>query len=277
MVIRVCSLESRRAEEMRSLIERQGGVAFLAPSMQEIALDQNPAVFRFLEELTAGRIHIVIFLTGVGARGLLEVVESKIPRAEFFAQLARCTIVVRGPKPVAVLREWGVRIDHRAPEPNTWRELLGTLDAEVPLAGKSVAVQEYGKPNEELYTALTSRNATVLPVPVYRWALPDDLAPLQTAVRKLIAGDFDLLLITSAQQIHHLLLVAEQLDLREACVAAAQKCLIGSIGPTATETLQELGLQVDIEPSHPKMGTLVKEALEAAPALLAVRAAQTSS
>lgn len=271
MPIRVCSLESRRAEEMRSLIERHGGMAFVAPSMQEIPLANNPDVWRFLDELSAGRIDIVIFLTGVGARALLEVVETKIPREDFFAALSHCTIVVRGPKPVAVLREWGVRMDHRAPEPNTWRELLATLDAEAPLDGKTVAVQEYGKPNAEFYDSLKTRGAIVLPVPVYRWALPDDTGPLQGAVRKLIAGDFDLLLITSAQQIHHLLLVAEQMGQRNACLAAAKRCLIGSIGPTATETLQELGLRADLEPSHPRMGTLIKEALEAAPRLLESR------
>ncbi len=271
MFVRVCSLESRRAEEMRSLIERQGGTAFVAPSMQEIPLAQNPEVFAFLEELIAGRVQVVIFMTGVGARGLLEVVEIKIPREEFFSALSRCTVVVRGPKPVAVLREWGVRIDHRAPEPNTWREVLGVMKTAVCLDHPTVAIQEYGKPNPEFYQQLEFWGCRVLPVPVYRWDLPDDIAPLQTAVRRLIAGEFDLLLVTSAQQIHHLLRVAEDMGVREDCLAAASRCLIGSIGPTATETLQELGLRADFEPSHPKMGPLVKESLAAATALLAAR------
>lgn len=261
MAIRVCSLESRRAEEMRSLIERHGGEPFVAPSMQEVPLDQNTAVFRFLDELQAGRIDVVVFMTGVGARALLEVAETKLPREDFFAALSRCTTVVRGPKPVAVLREWGVRVDHRAPEPNTWRELLAAMEAEIPLEHRTIAVQEYGKPSEEFYEGLRARQAIVLPVPVYRWALPDDLEPLKSAVRKLIAGEFDLLLITSAQQIHHLLEVAEELGRRDECRAAANRCAIGSIGPTASEALREIGLRVDVEPSHPKMGTLVKEAL----------------
>jgi uroporphyrinogen-III synthase len=185
-------------------------------------------------------------------------------RAAFFEALARCTIVVRGPKPVAVLREWGVRIDHRAPEPNTWHELLSVLQAALPLADRVVAVQEYGQPNEEFYAALRLHGAIVLPVPVYRWELPDDVEPLRTAVRRLAADEFDVILITSAQQVHHLLRIARQLGLSDACVEAANRCVIGSIGPTATETLRELGLHVDLEPSHPKMGLLVKETLAAA-------------
>ena len=263
MPIRVLSLESRRAEEMRSLIERHGGIPLIAPSMREIPLTENLAVFEFLEQLLAGRIDVLVLMTGVGAKALLDVVETNVPRETFFAALAQPTVVVRGPKPVVVLKEWGVRIDHRAPEPNTWRELLTTLTTSVPLAGKTVAVQEYGKPNEEFYQALRAGGAEVLTVPVYRWDLPADITPLQTAVKKLIGSEFDLLLITSAQQVHHLLLVADQMGLRDQCVAAANRCKIGSIGPTATETLRELGLRVDIEPSHPKMGPLVKEALAA--------------
>jgi uroporphyrinogen-III synthase len=264
MPILVCSLESRRAEEMRSLIERHGGEAFLAPSMQEVPLENNPAVWSFVEELQAGRIALVVFLTGVGARTLLEVIETKLPREEFFAALSKCVIAVRGPKPVAVLREWGVRIDLRAPEPNTWHELLATLESGTELRGQTIAVQEYGKPSAEFYESLQQRGATILPVPVYRWALPDDIEPLQSAVRKLVANEFDLLLITSAQQVHHLLEVAEEMRQRQACIEAVNRILVGSIGPTATETLHDLGLRVDIEPSHPKMGPLVKASLDAA-------------
>lgn len=268
MALRVLSLESRRGEEMRSLIERHGAMPFVVPSMKELPLDDNPAVFRFLDDLLAGRIDVMVFLTGVGARALMDVVETRILRPAFVEALSRCTVAVRGPKPVAVLKDWGVRIDLRAPEPNTWRELLTTLETAVPLGGRTIAVQEYGKPNDDFYDSLRARGATVRPVPIYRWELPDDVEPLRTAVRKLIAGDFDMVLITSAQQVHHLLRVADDLGLRSECLTALNQRLIGSIGPTASETLHELGLRIDFEPSHPKMGLLVKEGLETAQRLL---------
>jgi uroporphyrinogen-III synthase len=261
MPLRVLSLESRRAEEMRSLIARHGGDPFVAPSMREVPLERNLPVFQFLEELLAGRIDVMVFMTGVGARALLAVVETKLARENFFAALSRTIVVVRGPKPVAVLKEWNVRIDHRAPEPNTWRELLATMAAGISLAGKNIAVQEYGKPSDEFSHALRDQGASVLTVPVYRWDLPEDIAPLKSAVTKLIAGEFDWLFVTSAQQVQHLLQVAEEMGVRAECVAAANRLRIGSIGPTASETLLELGLHVDLEPSHPKMGLLVKEAL----------------
>lgn len=249
---------------MRSLIERHGGIATIAPSMREIPLDQNTAAFAFAEQLFAGKIDVVILLTGVGTRALVETVESRYDRGEFLAALQKCCLIVRGPKPAAVLREWKMKFDHHVAEPNTWRELLALIDAKVTVTGKTVAVQEYGRPNTELYDGLTGRGATVVPVPVYRWALPDDTQPLLAAIQATIAGEIDVLLFTSAYQLHNVLEVAASAGLRDAWLAAANKCAVASIGPTATETLISDGLPPDIQPEHPKMGHLVVAAAEQA-------------
>jgi uroporphyrinogen-III synthase len=242
---------------MRSLLERQGLVATNAPSMREVPLEENPEAFAFADRLFAGTIDVVILLTGVGTRALAEVLATRYDSAQFLAALEKCTIIVRGPKPAAVLREWKVRIDQQVPEPNTWRDLVALLDAKVPVAGKAVAVQEYGQPNPELYEALAERRANLIRVPVYRWELPLDTGPLLAATKSTIAGQFDVLVFTSAQQVRNLLLLAESNGLRDAWLASARNCVIASIGPTASETLSELGLPPDIEPEHPKMGHLV--------------------
>jgi uroporphyrinogen-III synthase len=258
----VCSFESRRAIEMRSLIERQEGIATVAPSMREVPIEENAAAFEFAEQLLAGMIDVVIFMTGVGARALLEAVETRYDRDEFFKALDKCTTIVRGPKPTTVLRQWNVHIDHRAPEPNTWHELLRTIDDNLSLGGKTVAVQEYGEPNDDFYRALENRGAVLVRVPVYRWAFPEDTGPLLAAIRATIAGEFDALLFTSAHQLANVLQAAENEGLRDAWLAAARKCRIGSIGPTASEAIRESGLQVDVEASPPKMGQLILQTLK---------------
>jgi uroporphyrinogen-III synthase len=255
---------------MASLIHRHGGEPTVAPSMQEVPLADNREALAFAEALLNGEIDVVIFLTGVGATALMSVAEQRHPRAELLAALDRCVTVVRGPKPAAVLRSWGVHIDHRAPEPNTWRELLGLFDdSAVDLSGKTVAVQEYGQPSDDLHAGLRARGGVVREVPVYSWKLPEDTAPLEAAVRATCERGFDVLLFTSAQQARHVLEVAERINLRDKWLAAAAKCVIGSIGPTCSEALHEAGLPVDLEPSHPKMGVLVREMLAAAPQRLA--------
>lgn len=270
--LRICSFESRRGAEMKSLIERNGGIATIAPSMREIPLDDNPAAFEFAEKLLTQKIDVVLFMTGVGATALLETLQTRYAKEDILAALNKVIVVVRGPKPTAVLRGWGVRIDHRADEPNTWREVLELFDRSIEMQQSRIAVQEYGLPSVELYSELAARGASVLPVPVYRWALPTDIEPLKASITGTIAGEHDVLMFTSAQQVANLLNVAEQLGLQQEWLQAANaRCVITSIGPTATEALKAKGLKVDLEPEHPNMGSMVKAVFERAPALVGQR------
>ncbi len=266
--LHVLSLESRRAEEMAKLIANNGGIATVAPSMREAPLESNAEALTFASTLLAGGFDVVIFLTGVGTRALTRVIETAYPREQFVEALKRVTVVARGPKPIAALKELGVPVAVAAPEPNTWRELLQALAA-VPLESRRVAVQEYGVSNPELLAGLAERGARVTRVPVYQWALPEDTAPLRAAVESLARGRFDVVLFTTSVQVSHLLGVARQMNLEEPLRQSLARTVIGSIGPTTTEALQEHGLASDLEPSHPKMGFLVKETADRSAELLA--------
>lgn len=247
---------------MQSLITKMGGQATVAPSMREIPLDENAAAFDFGEKLLAGRVDAVLFLTGVGAQALLDTLRLRHDEQSILAALDRALIAVRGPKPTAVLKKWNVHIDVKAPEPNTWRETAQAMRAAVDLHGKTIAVQEYGKPNEALYQELRALGATVLPVPVYRWALPADTGPLEAAIREALADGFEIYAFTSAQQVENVLTVAGQLGSAEGLKSAMRRSVVVSIGPTCSETLREHGLPPDLEASPPKMGPMVRSALE---------------
>ncbi|MGA8103175.1 MAG: uroporphyrinogen-III synthase [Candidatus Acidiferrales bacterium] len=263
--LRVLSLESRRGPEMARLIETYGGEAVVAPSMREVPLESNVQAVEFVGKLAGKQFDMVIFLTGVGTRALARVADSVCPREEFVAALRGVSVVARGPKPIAVLREMGVAMTLAAPEPNTWRELLGALDEQretLPLAGRSVAVQEYGRSNPELLAGLAERGAVVTTVPVYQWALPEDLEPLRMAVRRIAAGEIDVALFTTSIQVAHLLQVAAEMKLEDEVRRAFARIVVASIGPMTSEELRAEGFAADIEATHPKMGFLVKEAAE---------------
>jgi uroporphyrinogen-III synthase len=266
--LRVLAFESRLAAEIAELIRRRGGEPIVAPSMQEVPVSQNVAAFDLLHRLEGGAIDVVVLMTGVGLRTLVAAVASEFRRERVAAALGRATLVARGPKPVAALRELGRQPDLTAPEPNTWREILATCDAKLPLAGKRVAVQEYGAPKPELTTGLEARGAAVLSVPVYRWRLPEDTGPLRAAVRALCDGAVDIALFTSGIQVHHLFQVAGDQGGAERLRAAFARVLIASIGPVCSEALQEHGLAADLEPEHAKMGQLVADVARRGPALL---------
>ena len=267
--LKVLVLESRRSKEMAALVTTYGGRPVAAPAMREIPLDSNPEALAFTDGLLAGRFDIVILLTGVGTRALLSVADTKHPREGFVAALAKTRVVPRGPKPLAVLRELGITPWVMVPEPNTWRELLDTLDAtKESLRGKRVAVQEYGKANPELLEGLETRGAEVTRVPVYRWALPEDIAPLQAAATAVARGELDVVLFTTSAQILHLQQVAEAEGQLDALRAGLRRMVVASIGPTTSEELRHEGIDIDLEASHPKMGFLVREAAENAANIL---------
>ena len=269
--LHVVAFESRRAAEMATLIQRHGGVPLVAPAMREVPLADQHDAQAFARELEGGGVDVVVLLTGVGTRALADAVAPVLSRQDLAVALGRVTLVARGPKPVAALRELGLTPTLVVPEPNTWRELLEALDAHVPVRGRRVAVQEYGVSNPDLLDGLAARGASVLRVPVYRWALPDDLAPLRAAIARLLAGDVDVALFTSATQVEHITKVAADAADVRALVSAVGAVVVGSIGPVCSEALRRAGIAVDVEPTHPKMGPLVAETLRAAPALLTAR------
>jgi uroporphyrinogen-III synthase len=269
--LRVLSFESRRAKEIAQLIANNGGRAIVAPSTREVPEGPNPDELTFASDLLAGKFGVVIFLTGVGTRHLAQAIESVCPRDQFVAALTRTKVVARGPKPVAVLREFGVPIALAVPEPNTWHEILKALDEnlrQIPLKGQYVAVQEYGIPTPDLYAGLRLRGAEVFPVHVYKWEPPEDTGPLREAISALSRGEIDVAMFTSSVQIYHLFQCAEQMNLREQVLRGLNSRIVASIGPTTSGTLREYGIAVDLEPSHPKMGLLVKETAERSGELL---------
>jgi uroporphyrinogen-III synthase len=272
--LRVLSLESRRGTEMARLIESYGGRGIVAPSMREIPLESNTEALQFARALAAHEFEMVIFLTGVGTRALARVAQTAYPAEQFAAALRTISVVARGPKPVAALKELGVPVTLAVPEPNTWRDLLRALDDKtdsLPLRGRRVAVQEYGAANPELLDGLAERGALVTRVPVYQWALPEDTAPLRAAVKSIASGEIDVALFTTSIQVAHLLQVARDMNFEEPMRRGFARIAVGSIGPVTSEALREQNFPVDFEPQHPKMGFLVNEAAGRAAEIVAAK------
>jgi len=269
--LEVVTFESRYALEMAALIARYGGVPRVAPALREAPLEEDAAALALGTALFAGRLDAVIFMTEVGTRRLLEVLETRHAHEKIVQALAGITVVARGPGPVKVLRELNVPITIAVPEPNTWREVLEELDENpcgFTLAGSRVAVQEYGVPNEAFLAALKERGVEVRRVPVYQWTLPRDLQPLREAIQALVEGRAQVALFTNSAQVEHLLRVAAEDGSKDRLLEALEKVVVASVGPTCSETLVGHGIAIDLEPVHPRMGPLVQETAQRAKELL---------
>ncbi len=260
----VVAFESRMADQMATLIARHGGNPLVAPALQEIPLENNTEALDFAEHLMAGNVDLLILLTGVGTRTLVDIWKPQFPLEVIRQALTNTTLVCRGPKPIAALKELGLKPHITVPEPNTWRDILYTLDEHKPegLSGLRIAIQEYGTANTDLTQGLSERGAQVRSVPVYRWALPNDVEPLKLALRGIVDGKASVVMFTSAVQVDHVVKLLDAADELAAFREALGRTMVASIGPITSQRLRHHHLPVDFEPSHSKMGILVKEASE---------------
>lgn len=278
---RVLTLESRRAPELALLVVNYGGVPMVAPALREVPLESNTAALDLASTLLRRECDLLILTTGIGTRLFVKLAAAAHGYAPVIGALASVRIAARGPKPVAALREIGLPPWITAPSPNTWRELVAALDAKAPgicAGGTRVAVQEYGAPTPDLVEALEARGARVTPVPIYRWALPENCEPLQAAVRALVDGSIDVVLLTASVQLLHLLEVAGAMGQALQVRRALERVVVASIGPMTSDELRRQALPIDMEPSNPKMGFLVKEVAERCGDLLqAKRPAQVTT
>jgi uroporphyrinogen-III synthase len=271
--LKVISFESRRAREMAELIRRYGGAPIIAPSMREVPLSENRAALELLPQLEAGKLDLLILMTGVGTRTLNELLLKQYPQERIVAGLRKTQLVARGPKPIAALKVLGLTPSITVPEPNTWREVLATLGATIDLRGKRIAVQEYGIPNPELIAGLEQRGVIVTTIPIYRWALPEDIEPLRQGIQKILRGEVDVALFTNGAQVDHLFRVAAADNAGDELRLACKTVVIASVGPVCTEVLEQFGLKPDTEPAHPKMGALIAEIAASAQSILSTKRA----
>lgn len=264
--LRVLSLESRRSAEIELLIRKQGGQPFVAPSVRERALADNADAFRLLDGIEANRFDLLILMTGVGVTFWKDVIATRFAPERAEEALRKIKLLVRGPKPTAVLRSSGIVPTVTVPEPNTWREIVRVVEAR---PERALAIQEYGKPNPEFVSALQALGASVETFALYRWELPEDLTPLREAVKLLSQRQVDAALFTSSIQVEHLFEVAREQRLEASVRTALQEHVaIASVGPIMSEALEELGLSPDIIPDSPKMGPLVYAAAEHSAAII---------
>jgi uroporphyrinogen-III synthase len=256
---------------MAELIRRYGGAPILAPSMREVPLSENRAALELLPQLEAGKLDLLILMTGVGTRTLNDLLLKQYPQARIVAGLRQTQLVARGPKPIAALKDLGLTPTITVPEPNTWREVLATLSATVDLRGKRIAVQEYGVPNAELIAGLKQRGVIVTTIPIYRWALPEDMEPLRQGVQKILRGEVDVALFTNGAQVDHLFEIASRDTAGDSLRHAFTNIVVGSVGPVCTQVLEQFGVKPDIEPVHPKMGSLIADVAASVQSILSTK------
>ncbi len=254
---RIAILESRFGDHLAELLRSQGADVLQAPALAELPDVDTRYIGKLVGDLLQSPPKLFLFQTGVGTRVLFETTDELGETDNFLALLAQNKVAVRGPKPAAILRGRGVRIDYRAADPYTTEELLRAI-ADVDVSGAGVVVQRYGETNADLDRALAQRGADLVEIPTYRWALPEDTGPLEKLVESLRSGSVDAVVFTSASQMRNLLTIAEASGAADTLPQYLNQTLVASIGPVCSRALQQAGVNVTLEATPPKLGPMVK-------------------
>jgi uroporphyrinogen-III synthase len=252
----VALFESRLAGETAAMVRRLGGEPVSAPAVSEADIEADDVVAAFVDRLTTGGDAIVVFLTGAAVARVFTVADRLGRGADLQQGLRRARIVARGPKPAGALGRRGLAAAVAVAEPFTTAEVIVALDT-LSVGGREATVIHYGERNEAIVSSLTTRGANVHELTVYEWRLPDDAAPLSSAIDRLIRAEIPVAAFTSQIQVRHLLEVAG--PRRSALLSALDSCvLVGAVGPTCAAACRDAGLHHVVTPDRPKLFPLLQ-------------------
>jgi uroporphyrinogen-III synthase len=254
----VALFEARMSTELAALVRRHGGEPYLVPAVRERPLAGGPELDRALSKLFAGEFDIVVFLTGIGVRRLFEEARRSDCLEAAQSALTQLTVVCRGPKPIAALKEESIPVSYAVPSPHTTRELLAVLSS-LPLEGQHVLVVHAGELMPEPAGMLRLRGAHVMELQLYQWELSKvDAANLREFMQHLLLAEIDALAFTSQIQVRHFFQIVDELDARKEVERQLRdRIAVAAVGPTCAEALRANGIEPDVVPGHPKMGTMI--------------------
>ncbi|NBE80790.1 uroporphyrinogen-III synthase [Micromonospora rubida] len=248
-------------DELATLLRRRGARVVIAPALRIVPLTDDTELREATRACLSRPPDVLVANTGIGMRGWLEAAEGWGLSEPLRGVLSRAYVVTRGPEARGAIRAAGLR-DRWSPGAESCEEVVEHL-VRRGVAGQVVVVQLHGDRQPEYAAALEEAGATVIEVPVYRWAPPTDPAPLHRLI-DLVAGRLvDAVTFTSAPAAEALLHAAG--DRTETVLEALRGDVLAScVGAVAAEPLVRRGVPVSA-PSRARLGALVRTIVDELP------------
>lgn len=254
---------ARRRQELGSLLERRGARVIQAPAIRIVPLDDDAELLEATRTCIERPPDIAVATTGIGFRGWMEAADGWGLGERLLERLGAATLLARGPKARGAVRAAGLS-DDWSPESESSAEVLEHL-LEQDLDGLRIAVQLHGEPLPDFTDALEAAGAEVVPIPVYRWVLPEDVAPLGRLVETVAARQVDCVVFTSAPAVASLLRLAAEAGLADDVDAAFRGDVVPAcVGPVTAARLERMGI-ASVQPQRARLGALVREIVDELP------------
>jgi uroporphyrinogen-III synthase len=255
---------ARRAEELGALLERRGAEVVHAPAIRIVPLADDTQLHAATEQLISHPPDVVVITTGIGFRGWVEAAEGWGLGESLIAALRHAILLSRGPKSRGAVRAAGLT-DAWSPPSESSAEVLGHLLGD-DLEGTRIAVQLHGEPLPDFVDALQCAGAQVVEVPVYRWVLPEDLAPLDRLLGAVLDGCVDAVSFTSAPAVASVLSRADELGVLPQLLQRLRRDVMAAcVGPVTARPLVARDVPT-VQPERARIGALVRTLSEALPA-----------
>ncbi|MEL6891274.1 MAG: uroporphyrinogen-III synthase [Actinomycetota bacterium] len=247
----------RRSDEQMKLLTSRGANCIHGPVIKTHAIGSEDDLVAATHELVSAPPDIVVLTTGVGVRGWLEAAEAAHLGDELGQVLDAATLFARGPKAVGALATAGFDAAWRAPSAR-YTDVIEAVAADDP-AGKRVAVQLDGAGATGLCDELRSLGAEVVPVPIYRWSLPDDTGPAERLIRKVVDRQVDAVTFTARPAVDNLFEIAALHGLTEQLADALRVDVEAHcVGPVCAAGITDLGIDRVFVPERHRLGALVQ-------------------
>lgn len=254
---------ARRREEFTSLLRRRGAEVVEAPALEIVPLPDDTELYAATKACLAVKPDYLVASTGIGFRGWMEAADGWGVRALLCQQMQASQRYARGPKASGAMRAAGLDASWSPPSESS-ADLLTQLLKE-DLQGKRVVVQQHGAAMPEFSGALRQAGATVVDVPVYRWAVPSDVQPLHRMADTVATAGLDAITFTSAPAVDTLLNVALADGIQDRMLAALRtQVLAACVGPICAEPLSRHGVEC-LVPDRFRIGALVRVLTEELP------------
>ncbi len=248
---------ARRAEELGTMMARRGAAVQHGPALRIVALADDTDLLAATRRLIAHPPDITVATTGIGFRGWIEAADGWGAGEELLAALGGGTLIARGPKARGAIRASGLSDAWSPPSESSAEVLQYLLDGGV--EGTRIAVQLHGEPLPDVVEALVVAGAEVIEVPVYRWAPPVDIAPLDRLTDSVLAGCIDVLTFTSAPACASLLARASERGVHDELVAALRGPVLAlCVGPVTAAPLEMLDIPT-VQPERSRLGAMVRK------------------
>ena len=247
----------RRREEQVELLRRRGAETLEGPTVRTAPLGDDDALLAGIEAAIAAPPHHTVLTTAVGARGLVAAAESLGRDEELLDAVRSSTVYVRGPKAAGAALALGIDVGWRTTGEQAV-EIVAEL-ADAARSGARILVQRDGDARSHTAEALAALGADVVDVPVYRWELPEDLAPAERLLDAVCRGSVDAVTFTSSPGLRNLVELAEAHGRREALLGAlAGPVLAVCVGPVCAATARSVGIERAAVPRVARLGAMIQ-------------------